>query len=189
MAELSKAEGEPRIRIQSLTPELEESTEDCIREIIRAQRNDPAAEPKAQYRAGAIGKSCQRFPNEDFKVAVDEDANMVVGTIRLRHLKEGVGQLMRFGVRPTFEGKGIGSQLYNDIVNFAKANQYKQIYLTTEGNDAHKKALGMYERRGFKQMNLADVPKEDLKLFLSGDDNLEHIQEGKTVIYKLELEQ
>jgi GNAT superfamily N-acetyltransferase len=178
---------ELKMRIQSFTPEWQEKTEDCIRDIIRTQRNDSTAEAKPRYKD--IAKNCQRVPEEDFKIAIDENTGMVTGTIGLRFLRNGVGQLIRFGVRPAFEGKGIGSQLFNDLMDFAKTNQYKKIYLTTEADDGHAKARGVYERRDFTRTNLGDMPKEDLDLILAGDDNIKHIEEGKTLIYKLQLEQ
>jgi ribosomal protein S18 acetylase RimI-like enzyme len=117
---------------------------------------------------------------------VDETTNIVVGTMGLRFIKPGVGQLIRFGVRPGFEGKGIGSRLYEDLMAFAKTNQYKEIYLTTESDEEHAKARGMYERRGFKKIGLNDLPKDNEDYF--SDDNIKKIEEGKTLIYKLELE-
>lgn len=177
---------QPRIKIRSFTPEWQKKTEDCIREIIRTQRNNPAVEVKSRYKD--IAKYCQRFPNEDFKIAVVEDTNIVSGTVGLRFLKDGVGQLIRFGVRPAFESKGIGSRLFNELMDFAKANHYKEIYLTTEADPEHVKARGMYERRSFKRINPKDMQKEDMELLLSGDDILKHIEDGKTLIYKLELE-
>jgi len=182
----ARPEEKPKIRIQSFASKWQESTEECIKEVIRTQRNDPNAEVKPRY--NDIQKNCQRFPNEDFKIAVDEETDEVVGTIGIRFLKEGIGQLIRFSVRPAFEGKGIGSQLYDELMSYAKANSYREIYLTTGASLTHAKARGMYEKRGFKRLSFDDLSEDTKDLILSGDDNIKHIEEGKTLIYKLELE-
>ena len=109
-----------KVKIQSFDEKYQESAEDCIREVRRTQYNDPAADVKPRYKD--IHKNCQRYPNEDFWIAVDEATDKVVGTVGLRFLKEGVGKFIRLSVRPAFEGKGIGSQLINQLMAFAKAN-------------------------------------------------------------------
>ncbi len=184
---------EPQVKIQSFTPEWQESTIDCIGEVRRTQYNDPTGFVKAIYKEG-IAKNFQRFPYEDFFVALDPEAQQVVGNIGLRFVKEKtdqtrIGQLRRFNVRPSFEGKEIGSRLLNHSLDFARANNYKEIYLTTEFDKEHERARGMYERRGFKRVKPEEMPKDDLNLILTGgDDNLDKIKEGKTLIYKLDLE-
>lgn len=186
---------EPQVKIQSFTPEWQESTIDCIGETRRIQYSDPTGFVKTIYKEG-IAKNFQRFPYEDFFIALDPEAQQVVGNIGLRFVKEEtdqarIGQLRRFNVRPNFEGKGIGSQLLNHSLDFAKANDYKEIYLTTESDREHERARGMYERRGFKKVELEKMPKDDLNLILTSDDNLKeikNIKEGKTLIYKLNLE-
>ena len=186
-AEKSVAEGElPKTKIQSFEPKYQESTEDCIREVRRTQYNDPKADVKPRYKN--IHENCQRFPNEDFLIAIDEPTDKVVGTVGLRFIKDGVGKLIRLSVRPGFEGQGIGSRLINELMAFAKANQYKEVYLSTETDDEHTKARGMYERRDFRKVVPSDLPKDTMDLLLDGDDNITKIEEGKTVIYKLDLE-
>ena len=177
---------EPQVRIQSFEEKYQESAEDCIREVIRKQRNDPKAEAKPRYKK--IHENCQRFSNEDFWIAVDEATDGVIGTVGLRFLKDGVGQFIRLSVRPGFESQGIGSRLIEELMDFAKTNQYKEIYLSTESDEEHTKARGMYERRNFNRLKPNEVPDDIMDLLLSGDDNVEHIKEGKTLIYKLKLE-
>jgi len=132
--EKSMSENEkPKAKIQSFEPKYQESTEDCIREVRRTQYNDPKADVKPRYKN--IHENCQRFPNEDFLIAIDEPTDKVVGTVGLRFIKDGVGKLIRLSVRPGFEGQGIGSRLINELMAFAKANQYKEVYLSTETDD------------------------------------------------------
>ena len=69
--EKSSAEDEnPKTRIHSFEEKYQASAEDCIREVRRRQYNDPKADVKPRYKD--IHKNCQRFPNEDFLIAVDE---------------------------------------------------------------------------------------------------------------------
>jgi len=177
---------EPQARIQSFEEKYQNSAEECIRDTIRNQRNNPKAEVRPRYKK--IHENCQRYPNEDFWIAVDDATDKVVGTVGLRFLKDGVGQFIRLSVRPGFENKGVGSELINQLMNFARAYQYKEIYLTTESSADHEKARGMYERRDFKRIGLGDLQDDTRDLLLAGDDNVQHIESGKTLIYKLQLE-
>ena len=184
---------EPQVSIQSFTPEWQDSTIDCIAEVRRAQYNDPTGFVKPIYKEGTA-KNFQRFPYEDFFIALDQEGQQVVGNIGLRFVKEEedktrIGQLRRFNVRPTFEGKGIGSRLLNRSLDFAKENNYREIYLTTECDKEHERARGMYEGQGFKRVASEEMSPDDLNLILTGDvdDNLKNIKEGKTLIYKLKL--
>jgi|SRR3989344_8843180 len=191
--ESSAEEGErPQVRIQSFTPEWQESTIDCIGEVKRIQYNDPTGYVKPIYKEG-IAKNFQRFPYEDFFIALDPEAQQVVGNVGLRFVKEEadqtrIGQLRRFNVRPSFEGRGIGSRLLNHSLDFARANHYKEIYLTTASDEEHKRVARMYERWGFQKLDVDSIDKDIQDVLVGDKDNGEYYKSGKGLIYKLELE-
>ncbi|CAF1089483.1 unnamed protein product [Adineta steineri] len=54
-----------------------------------------------------------------------------------------------FGVKKSAQGRGIGKRLLEDIIRWSRKHGYKFIYLHTEYTN--KKAIGMYERAGFRQ--------------------------------------
>jgi len=177
---------ERRVKIRPFDERYQESAYEFIREIRREALNDPNADARPRYKD--IHGNCQRFDNENFWIAIDEDADKVVGTVGLRFLKDGVGQLIRMGVKSSFRERGIASRLIGELLLFATKKQYKEIYLTTEIDEAHRKAREMYENKfTFKRVGLAEISQEINSLLLA-DYNIKAIEEGKTLIYKLELE-
>lgn len=57
--------------------------------------------------------------------------------------------MMLFGVRKSFQGRGIGKQLLQNIIRWSRMQGYRFIYLHTEHDN--RKAIQMYERAGFTQ--------------------------------------
>lgn len=60
-------------------------------------------------------------------------------------------ELVKMYLLPKIRGKGIGKKLLFECFEFAKANQYKKIYLETLPE--LKTAIGMYEQFGFKKLS------------------------------------
>ncbi|UJR32755.1 hypothetical protein I4U23_020214 [Adineta vaga] len=54
-----------------------------------------------------------------------------------------------FGVKKSAQGRGIGKQLLENIIRWSRRQRYSFICLHTEFEN--KKAIGMYERAGFRQ--------------------------------------
>ena len=57
--------------------------------------------------------------------------------------------IILFGVRQSSQGRGIGKNLLENLIQWAREQNYRFIYLHTEFDN--RKAIGMYERAGFHQ--------------------------------------
>lgn len=63
-------------------------------------------------------------------------------------LPEGCAELVKFYVAASVRGTGVGKQLMQQSIDWAKSFGYKQLYL--ESLPELNKAIGMYEKAGFK---------------------------------------
>lgn len=81
------------------------------------------------------------------------------GCIALKEVEEGVGELKRLYVRPTFRGHGLGNNLVEALLEEAQALGYGKVIL-----DSHitmKAAHTTYQSHGFKFVEApADFPEE-----------------------------
>lgn len=75
----------------------------------------------------------------------------IVGTMALIPREEGVYELNKMAVRKDIRGKGIGHQLINFIIHYAKENNYKSLILYS--NSVLKNSIHLYNKFGFKKIN------------------------------------
>lgn len=75
----------------------------------------------------------------------------IVGTMALIPREEGVYELNKMAVRKDLRGKGIGHQLINFIIHYAKENNYKSLILYS--NSVLKNSIHLYNKFGFKKIN------------------------------------
>ena len=153
------------MEIISYTDEYKESTQKLITNIqeiefgchSKSGRPDLHKIPEIYQR----GKS-------NFWIAVDN--NIVVGTIALSDYGEDGGYLERFYVAKELRRQGLGSKLFSTLLEFAKNNGYKEIFLSTQEDRTAAKSF--YIKNGFKRIEF--LPKD-----------FSHA--GDEIFYKLEL--
>lgn len=90
----------------------------------------------------------------------------IVGTIALKPVQEGVAELKRFYVRKKFRRQGIGKQLLNACLDYARGKGLKKIILWTDIR--YKQAQSFYLKNGFEPVDKktffdADVPWTAIK--------------------------
>jgi putative acetyltransferase len=78
------------------------------------------------------------------------DKGEYVGCIGLRDLGEGVGEMKRMYVRPSYQGKGIGRDLLDAFLHVATEYHYRKIRLDTVPRLA--RALKLYRNAGFVEI-------------------------------------
>jgi ribosomal protein S18 acetylase RimI-like enzyme len=78
------------------------------------------------------------------------DSGKLVGTIGLREIGQGIGHFTRFYVDKDYRRKGIGSKLFFTLIEFAKKNNYKKIFLATASDQ--KAANKFYTKMGLKRI-------------------------------------
>jgi ribosomal protein S18 acetylase RimI-like enzyme len=57
--------------------------------------------------------------------------------------------MILFGIKNSAQGRGIGKRLLENIIRWSRRQGYRFIYLHTENDN--RKAIGMYEKAGFKR--------------------------------------
>ncbi len=99
-----------------------------------------------------------QIKNGNFWIAIIN--KLVVGTIALLDIGNRRCALRKMFVLSKYRGKefGVGQQLLNAFFEWAKNNNYEEIFLgTTEKFTA---AQRFYEKNGFKQIEKDTLPKE-----------------------------
>jgi ribosomal protein S18 acetylase RimI-like enzyme len=81
-------------------------------------------------------------PNEKYVIA--KDGNMVVGICYVV-IKEDRNQLQAIYILPEYQGKGVGTKLWDAVLSFF--DKTKDIYV--EVADYNEKAIGFYKKLGF----------------------------------------
>ena len=80
-----------------------------------------------------------------FWVALKGDE--LVGTVGIRDLGDGLAILKRMFVKSEYHGRGLGQQLLDTALHFAKSKGYTRIMLNTHKN--MKRAHHFYEKNNF----------------------------------------
>ena len=78
--------------------------------------------------------------------------NAAVGAVAL--LKEEDGkkyEVSKMAVRPAYRGKGIGKKLLLHVIDYARKNNFKHLYLVS--NTKLAPAITLYEKLGFRQVS------------------------------------
>jgi putative acetyltransferase len=66
-------------------------------------------------------------------------------------LPEGVAEVVKFYFSPVLRGKGMGKEILSRVERSARDAGYRQLYL--ESFPEFSKAVGMYERAGFRHLS------------------------------------
>lgn len=82
-----------------------------------------------------------------FLIAVDSEDNLL-GTIALREDGEDVACLKRMYVAKEHRGNGLAQSLFDNLMEVANENKYKNIYLGTY--EKLKRAINFYTKNGFE---------------------------------------
>jgi len=89
------------------------------------------------------------FDPEKENLWIAEQKAQSVGSVAVVNKNEGVAQLRWLIVTASARGNGLGEQLVDTAVNFAREKQYQKIILMT--TDFLKPARRLYDKFGFKQ--------------------------------------
>ena len=88
----------------------------------------------------------------------------VVGTMALIPREEKIYELNKMAVKKELRGNGIGHQLIQYTINFAKSNKYKSVILYS--NTVLENSIHLYNKFGFKKIDNPDAPykRSDIKM-------------------------
>jgi len=95
--------------------------------------------------------------NSNYSIIVAKDNNKIIGSITFYRIDlftfdfQPALEIFNVAVLEEYRGKKIARLLFEYIINFAKENEYKSIYLTCldSAHSAHR----LYESVGFKKMS------------------------------------
>lgn len=76
--------------------------------------------------------------------------NQLAGCAALRKQDDGIGEMKRLYLKPTFRGKGIGRAIANHIISEARSVGYKRLRLDTL--PMMKEAIPLYRSLGFQEI-------------------------------------
>ena len=69
---------------------------------------------------------------------------------------DGIYELTKMAIKPSMQGKNMGQQLLKYCIDFAKKNNFKQLYLYS--NTKLENAIHIYKKHGFKEVV---IPKDN----------------------------
>lgn len=99
------------------------------------------------YVAEPLGEFAKRTSQRE-RIWIAKYQGKVIGVIAIVQASEAAAQLRWFLVDQAFQGKGIGSKLISEAIEFSKLRQYRSIFLWTV--ELLQNAGGIYEKLGFK---------------------------------------
>ena len=76
--------------------------------------------------------------------------DVVIGTVAVQEMSHRTAQLKCMFVATAYHGRGIGQQLFEHALDFARCQQYQAMTLTT--HPLMKRAHRFYERNGFRRV-------------------------------------
>jgi N-acetylglutamate synthase-like GNAT family acetyltransferase len=85
-----------------------------------------------------------------------EDGGSIIGSAALIHEHDGIYELAKMTVVPTWRGKGISKLLLEKCIDTARTLGAKKIVLFS--NDQLQTAIALYQQYGFKHIAVTDSP-------------------------------
>ncbi|WP_208589671.1 bifunctional helix-turn-helix transcriptional regulator/GNAT family N-acetyltransferase [Gracilibacillus suaedae] len=107
----------------------------------------------------------ETFEAEIERIWIAESNGQFAGSIGLVNAAEKVGQLRWFFVNPSFQNKGLGTQLIKSLIQYCKHSNYERIFLWTVSD--METARPLYKKMGF------EITEEKAEVFMWGRQLIE----------------
>lgn len=104
------------------------------------------------YDREVLSKPLQYIIKPGGKIFFITQNNTTLGTVALIKRGDGVFELTKMAIEPSKQGKNLGQQLLKYCINFAKENNFKQLYLYS--NTKLENAIHIYLKYGFKEVSI-----------------------------------
>lgn len=90
------------------------------------------------------------FQNDGLFLAAFDDETLI-GSGAIRKLDPKTAELKRMWLLESYHGQGIGYRIITQLFEFARAQQYEQVFL--QSSPEQTRALNFYRRLGFHEMD------------------------------------
>jgi len=105
-----------------------------------------------------IPETYQKDPKSNFWLALEDEK--VVGTIALQNEGENIGYIRRLAVVKNMRKQGVGKQLLETLMEYAKEHSYKKIYVGIAAENTG--ARHFYKKNDFREN--AIIPQKVIDL-------------------------
>jgi ribosomal protein S18 acetylase RimI-like enzyme len=133
--------------VEANTKELIEKTKELIREYAQSLEFDLDFQDFDKEMENFPGQYA--FPQGCLYIATDE--NQPIGCVALRDLGQGICEMKRLYVKPSFRGQKVGRLLAEVVIKAARDMGYDHMRLDTI--PSMKRANMLYNALGFKQIS------------------------------------
>lgn len=140
---------------QLIIREIQPEDNPLIAKIIRTALEEyDEAKPGTVYTDPTTDKICETFsatPKSSYFIA--ELDNKVIGGCGIyptKNLPKGYAELVKIYLKSEYRGKGIGKQLMDKSIIYAKSQGYTHLYI--ESFPSLKEAIHLYEKIGFEML-------------------------------------
>jgi N-acetylglutamate synthase-like GNAT family acetyltransferase len=106
------------------------------------------------YDREVLSKPVQHIIHPGGEIFFITQNNTAIGTVALVKRGDGVFELTKMAIEPSKQGKKLGQQLLQHCIDFAKENNFKQLYLYS--NTKLENAIHIYKKHGFKQVAIPE---------------------------------
>ena len=89
--------------------------------------------------------------DDDGTFLVMVDGDKIIGTGAIKKLDEEICELKRLWFLKEYRGKGLGYQMTQELLSFARQKGYKRVRLETDP-EAQSQAMAFYKRLGFYEI-------------------------------------
>jgi ribosomal protein S18 acetylase RimI-like enzyme len=98
-------------------------------------------------KAGQVERACR--PGSRAQVCVAEHGGQIVGFATYYSNDSGVGEIGNNAVLPEWQGRGVGTRMYDHVFERLRALGMRHVHVSTGGDPAHAPARGAYRKAGF----------------------------------------
>lgn len=95
-----------------------------------------------------------------------KEGEIIIGTVALMRMEEGIFELTKMAVTPQSQGKKIGQKLLDHTLKYAKARGWKKLIIYS--NRKLENAIFIYKKYGFNE-----IPIEGNNPYARGDIKME----------------
>lgn len=122
----------------------------AIRELFLEYANAIAVDLCFQSFDRELRELPGRYAPSEGRLLLALDGTKAAGCVASRKIGDGICEMKRLYVRPTFRGKGLGRALAGEIIAAAKKTGYERMRLNTLGS--MKEAIALYHSLGFQRV-------------------------------------